>query len=208
MMSASDRPPPTFRGETYAAFLFDMDGTLLDSSRVVERVWSAWAKRHGHEPADVLAVCQGLQYRDTLRRFAKPDIDIEAEAAALLQAELEDTEGVVAIAGVRALIDGLDPTRWAIVTSAPRALAEARLRAAGLPIPQYFITGESVRLGKPGPEGFLRAAELLSAPIGECLVFEDSPAGVAAGKAAGAKVAIVGDLVAPCGDDLAIRDYL
>jgi sugar-phosphatase len=206
-MSAPDRSPPTFRGRTYAAFLFDMDGTLLDSSPVVERVWTAWARRHGHEPADVLAVCQGLRYRDTLRRFAKPDLDIEAEAAALLQAELDDTEGVVAIAGVLALIDSLDPAHWAIVTSAPRALAEVRLRAAGLPVPDHFITGESVQNGKPAPDGFLKAADLLGVPIAECLVFEDSPAGVAAGKAAGARVAIVGDLVPASEGDLAISDY-
>jgi sugar-phosphatase len=206
-MPASDRTSPTFRGQTYAAFLFDMDGTLLDSSPVVERVWTAWAQRHGYEPADVLAVCQGLQYRDTLRRFAKPDFDIEAEAASLLQAELDDIEGVVAIAGVQDLIAGLDPARWAIVTSAPKALAAIRLRAAGLPVPDHFITGESVENGKPNPEGFLKAAALLGVPIGDCLVFEDSPAGVAAGKAAGARVAIVGDLVPASEGDLAISDY-
>ncbi|MDG2528621.1 HAD-IA family hydrolase [Caulobacter endophyticus] len=204
----SDRSPPTFRGKTYAAFLFDMDGTLLDSSPVVERVWTAWAGRHGHDPAEVLAVCQGLQYRDTLRRFAGPDLDIEAEAAALLQAELDDVEGVVALAGVKTLIEGLDPTCWAIVTSAPRALAETRLRAVGLPVPEHFITGESVRNGKPHPEGFLKGAELLGAPIADCLAFEDSPAGVAAARASGAHVAIVGPLVAPCDGDLAIVDYL
>lgn len=206
-MFASDRSPLTFRGQAYAAFLFDMDGTLLDSSPVVERVWTAWARRHGHQPADVLAVCQGLQYRDTLRRFARPDLDIEAEAAALLQAELDDIEGVVAIAGVKDLIERLEPTQWAIVTSAPRTLAETRLRAAGLPVPDTFVSGESVRNGKPDPEGFLMAADLLGAPIAECLVFEDSPAGVAAGKAAGARVAIVGDLVPASEGDLAIRDY-
>ncbi len=207
-MSASASSPPIFRGQAYAAFLFDMDGTLLDSSAVVERVWTAWAERNGHDPAEVLAVCQGLRYRDTLRRFARPGLDIEAEAAALLQAELDDVEGVTPIAGVKSLIETLDPDRWAIVTSAPRALAETRLRAAGLPVPDRFVTGESVHNGKPHPEGFLLAADLLGAPIGECLAFEDSPAGVAAVRASGARVAIVGPLVAPGEGDLAIVDYL
>ncbi len=207
-MSASDRSTPIFQGRPYAAFLFDMDGTLLDSSRAVERVWTAWAKRHGHDPVDVLAACQGLRYRDTLRRFAKPEVDIEQEAKTLLQAELDDTEGVVAIAGIETLIAELDSGRWAIVTSAPRTLAETRLRAVGLPIPEHFITAENVQRGKPDPEGFLKAAELLGVLIAECLVFEDSPAGVAAGKAAGARVAIVGDLVPACEGDLAITNYL
>ena len=207
-MPTFDRSTPIFQGRAYAAFLFDMDGTLLDSSRVVERVWTAWARRHGHDPAEVLAACQGLQYRDTLRRFAMPEVDIEREAHALLQAELDDTEGVVAIAGIESLIATLDPRRWAIVTSAPRALAERRLRAVGLPIPEHFITGETVQRGKPDPEGFLKAAEWLGVPIADCLVFEDSPAGVAAGRAAGARVAIVGDLVLAREGDLAITDYL
>ena len=116
-------------------------------------------------------------------------------------------QGVVAIAGVKDLIERLEPTQWAIVTSAPRTLAETRLRAAGLPVPDIFVSGESVRNGKPDPEGFLMAADLLGAPIAEGLVYEDSPAGVAAGKAAGARVAIVGDLVPASEGDLAIRDY-
>ena len=84
--------------------------------------------------------------------------------------------------GIHAFIGALDPGTWAIVTSAPRALAEVRLRAVNLPIPAVMITGEDVQRGKPDPQGFLLAAQRLGVRIGECLVFEDSPAGVAAEK--------------------------
>ena len=97
--------------------------------------------------------------------------------------------------GIHAFIEALDPGTWAIVTSAPRALAEVRLRAVNLPIPEVMITAEDVQRGKPDPQGFLLGAQRLGVSIGECLVFEDSPAGVAAAKAAGAHVAIVGGLV-------------
>lgn len=142
-----------------------------------------------------------------MRQFAGPDVDIAEEARQFHATELVDTEGVVAIAGIEALLAGLDPDAWAIVTSAPRELAKVRLRAAGLPVPKILVAAEDVGRGKPDPEGFLKAAQLLGVPIADCLVFEDSPAGVAAGKAAGAHVAIVGDLVPASEGTYAISDY-
>jgi mannitol-1-/sugar-/sorbitol-6-phosphatase len=197
-----------FRGRKYAAFLFDMDGTLLDSSAVVERVWRAWATRHGIDPAELMASVHGVRSEDTIRRFAPDGIDVAAEAKLLLEAEVADLEGVVPIAGIEAFIASLDPNSWAVVTSAPRSLAEVRLRAAGLSVPKTLIAAEDVQRGKPEPEGFLKAAKLLGVPIGECLVFEDSPAGVAAAKSAGAHVAIVGDLVPAEEGMLSIVNYL
>jgi sugar-phosphatase len=186
---------PEFRNHSYAAFLFDMDGTLLDSSAVVDRVWGAWAKRHGVDVTALLANVHGVRSSDTIRRFAGTTVDVAKETQWILDAEVSDVDGVVALEGIHAFIDALDPGTWAVVTSAPRTLAEVRLRAVNLPIPKVMITAEDVQRGKPDPQGFLLGAQRLGVNIGDCLVFEDSPAGVAAAKAAGADVAIVGGLV-------------
>src|SRR6185436_11815396 len=172
---------PEFRNQTYAAFLCDMDGTLLDSSAAVDRVWGSWAQRHGIDVPTLLATVHGVRSEDTIRRFAGAGVDVAKEVQWILEA---DVDGVVALPGVHAFIEALDPGTWAIVTSAPRALAEVRLRAVNLPIPEVMITAEDVRRGKPDPQGFLLGAQRLGVRIGECLAFEDSPAGVAAAKAA------------------------
>jgi sugar-phosphatase len=198
---------PEFRDHSYAAFLFDMDGTLLDSSAVVYRVWGAWAKRHGIDVATLLANVHGVRSSDTIRRFAGPTVDVAKETQWIVDAEVNDVDGIVALEGIHAFIEALDPGTWAIVTSAPRALAEVRLRAVYLPIPEVMITAGDVQRGKPDPQGFLLGAERLGVNIGDCLVFEDSPAGVAAAKAAGAQVAIVGELVAGTEGNFVLTSY-
>ena len=199
---------PQFRDQSYAAFLFDMDGTLLDSSAVVERVWRTWARSHGVDAQALLAAMHGVRAEDTVRRFASPTLDIARETDWILQAELTDIEGIVPIEGIGAFIEPLELDAWAVVTSATLDLATVRLRAAKLPLPRVFVTAEDVRRGKPDPEGFLLAADRLGVRIDECLVFEDSPAGVAAAKASGAHVAIVGGHVAAGEGNFALKNYL
>ena len=199
---------PVFRDQHYAAFLFDMDGTLLDSSAVVERVWRSWAVRHGIDPEVLLKAMHGVRAEDTVRRFAKPGMDVATENEWILQAELGDVEGLVPMEGIGKFIQLLGPRDWAVVTSATLALATVRIRAAKLPMPEVLVTAEDVKRGKPDPEGFLLGAKRLGVPIGECLVFEDSPAGVAAAKAAGAQVVIVGGHVADGEGNFAIANYL
>jgi sugar-phosphatase len=199
---------PEFRNQTYAAFLFDMDGTLLDSSAVVHRVWITWAQRHGIDADALLAAMHGVRAEDTVRRFAGPTLDIARETDWILQAELGDVEGLVPMDGIGDFIGRLEADDWAVVTSATHALATVRLNAAKLPIPRVLVTAEDVRRGKPDPEGFLLAAERLEVRIEECLVFEDSPAGVAAAKAAGAHVAIVGGQVPDAEGHFALANYL
>ncbi|WP_044561433.1 HAD-IA family hydrolase [Azospirillum sp. B4] len=183
--------PPPHPDRTFAAFLFDMDGTLIDSIASANRVWSRWAQRHDVDPIALLATMHGVRAVETIRRWAKPGTDVEAEAAQLTRDEIADVAGTVAIPGAPAFLAGLPPQRWAIVTSAPRALAIARLDAAGLVPPPVLVTADDVSRGKPAPDPFLLAARRLEVAAGECLVWEDAPAGIAAGEAAGAAVAVI-----------------
>jgi sugar-phosphatase len=183
--------PIPFAERRFAAFLFDMDGTILSSIAAAERVWTAWATRRGLDVETFLPTIHGVQAVQTIRNLALPGIDPEAEAAALTLAEMADMDGVDAIAGAAALLAALPVERWAIVTSAPRLLALRRIEAAGLPMPRVLVTAEDVAHGKPAPDCFLLAAEQLGQPIADCLVFEDAPAGIAAAEAAGASVIVV-----------------
>lgn len=185
--------PSRFRffDKRFSAFLFDMDGTVLNSIAATERVWSAWALRHGLDVATFLPTMHGKRGIDTIRRLALPGVDAEAEAKAIERAEIDDVEGIVPIAGALHFLDALPAGRWAIVTSAPIALARRRLAAAGLPLPGVIVTAEDVTQGKPAPDGYRLAAERLGVAAADCLVFEDVPAGILAGEGAGASVVIV-----------------
>ena len=168
-----------------------MDGTLLNSMAVVERVWGAWAERNGLDPVEFTKTVHGVRAVDTIRNLELPDIDPEKEAYDLALAEIADVEGIVEIPGAVDFLNSLPPERWAIVTSAPLDLAVRRLAAAGIPTPQLMITGEDVSIGKPDPQGYRMAAERLGVRAEDCLVFEDAPAGILAGHAAGADVVVV-----------------
>ncbi|MFA6117728.1 MAG: HAD-IA family hydrolase [Sphingomonas sp.] len=180
-----------FPDRRFAAFLFDMDGTILTSIVAAERVWAGWARRHGLDVEAFLPTIHGVRSVETVRRLGLPGVDPEAEAAEITRLEIEDVAGVEAIAGAAAFLAALPADRWAIVTSAPRALATRRLEAAGLPVPPVMITSEDVERGKPAPDCFLLAATRLGVPADQCLVFEDTPAGIAAAEAAGAAVMVI-----------------
>jgi len=169
------------------ALLFDMDGVLINSTPAVARVWRGWAIEHGFNPEEVVSRAHGRPSLTTVREFL-PNADHEAENREVERREIEDLEGVVTLPGALELVAVLPDDRWTIVTSSTRALAEVRLRAAGLPIPRKLITSTDITHGKPHPEPFLKGAAALGFPAGDCVVFEDIPAGVKAGKAAGARV--------------------
>jgi len=177
--------------KSYAALLFDMDGTLLSSIAAAERVWGNWAERHGLDPKVFLPTIHGVRAEDTIRRQQLPGINIDAEIQWIHQAELEDIGGILPIDGIAAFLAALPADRWAIVTSASLELATRRLAAAGLALPAVIVTGEDVEKGKPNPDCFLLAARKLGFRISDCLVFEDAPAGIEAAEAAGADVMVI-----------------
>jgi sugar-phosphatase len=167
------------------ALLVDLDGTLVDSAAPVRRAWDAFAARHGLDGESVHRFAQGRPSRETIRLLA-PDADHDAEAAAVDDAELHDTAGVSALPGAAELM--ASDRRLAIVTSCSTALAETRLRAAGLPIPSVLVSSDGLERGKPDPACFVIAARRLGADPARCVVLEDAPAGILAGRAAGATV--------------------
>ena len=168
-----------------SALLFDMDGTLIDSTAAVDRAWAAWEQRWDVR-LGVRASTLGRPARDIVA--ARIDIeDVDAAFADIERLEVADTEGVVVLPGVAELLASLPPDRWAIATSCTAPLAEARLRAAGI-VPPALVTASDTPRGKPHPDPYLAAAALLGVPADRCLVVEDAVAGVAAGRAAGCAV--------------------
>jgi len=169
------------------ALLFDMDGTLVDSTTSVERIWGRWAKGHGLSFADVAHRMHGRRAVDIMQALAPEGLDLGREVAQLDEDELDDTDGIVAIPGAAELIAALPHGSWALVTSARLPLARARMAAAGLPLPEMVVTSSDVALGKPHPECYLQALERLGVSASQAVVFEDAHAGLASGKAAGCR---------------------
>lgn len=176
------------------AVLLDMDGTLVDSTAVVERLWLEWTEKQGLDPDAVLALVHGRQATNSMAVLL-PDRPVEinlAESREMLARETAETDGVVEIPGAAALLRALKDAPHALVTSADLGLARARMTAAGLDAPEIAVTADDVRASKPHPEGFLRAAEILGITPADCVVFEDSHAGIQAARAAGMRVIGVG----------------
>jgi sugar-phosphatase len=170
-----------------SALLFDLDGVLIDSTPAVARVWTRWAIERGFNPEEVVARAHGRPSLTTVKELL-PNADHEAENKKVERAEIEDLEGVIPLPGTLELLASLPRDRWTIVTSCTRALAEVRIRAAGLPLPENFITSTDIVNGKPHPEPYLKGSAVLGFPATECIVLEDAPAGIQAGKAAQATV--------------------
>jgi mannitol-1-/sugar-/sorbitol-6-phosphatase len=167
--------------------LFDLDGVLVDSTPAVARVWAGWAREHGFDPDKVVKEAHGRPSIATIRELL-PHADHAAEDREVERREIADVDGVIPLPGSMELLQALPLRRWAIVTSCTRPLAGVRIGAAGLPKPGHLVTSTDVKQGKPDPEPYLKGAQFLGVPADDCIVIEDAPAGIRAGKAAGARV--------------------
>jgi sugar-phosphatase len=190
--------------------LFDLDGVLADSTPAVARVWTIWANKYGLDPEETIRKAHGRPSIATIRELLLNG-DHETENAIVERMEIEDIDGVISLPGAVELLNALPANRWTIVTSCTRPLALVRLRAAGLPIPVKLITSNDITNGKPHPEPYLAGANLLGLAAADCVVFEDAPAGIRAGKAAGARVIALqtteGDqLLRQAGADWIVKD--
>jgi len=167
--------------------LFDLDGVLVDSTPAVARVWAWWARQHGFDADKVVREAHGKPSIATIRELL-PNGNHDAENREVERREIEDTDGVIPLPGTMELLRAIPPEKWAIVTSCTRRLAQVRIAAAGLPEPKQMVTSNDIKHGKPNPEPYLKGAQILGAAGAECVVIEDAPAGIRAGKAARAHV--------------------
>jgi mannitol-1-/sugar-/sorbitol-6-phosphatase len=172
---------------TCRALLLDMDGVLILSTPSVERSWRVWAARHGLDPEAVIHAAHGRPTQETIRAIA-PQLDADAETRALDELEGADADGVEPVPGAARLLSALPAGSYAVVTSASRGLARIRFAQAGLDVPSVVVSADDVRRGKPDPDPYLTGAAKLGIESRDCIVIEDSPAGVAAGLAAGCRV--------------------
>lgn len=193
---------------TTRALLLDMDGTLVNSDASVERVWRRWAERHGLDGDEVMKVVHGRQGYASMALLLpeRPMEQNHADNARMLAEETADTDGVVAIPGAPEFLASLAGLPHALVTSADVPLSTARMAAAGLDLPEVRVTAESVGASKPDPEGFLKGAAELGIAPADCVVFEDSGAGIAAGRAAGMTVVGIGPRAAIHEPDVVVED--
>jgi len=174
---------PSFR---CSAILFDLDGVLLDSTRVVSAQYTRWALENGLDPTVVMHAAHGVRTIEVIQRVA-PHLDAEAETRKIEQREAGADE-VERMPGAVELVNSVPKGRWCVVTSGTRFLATTRMRRFGVPVPEILVTADDVTRGKPDPEPYLKGAELLKVNPAECVVVEDAPAGIRAAHAAGMKV--------------------
>jgi mannitol-1-/sugar-/sorbitol-6-phosphatase len=206
MLSANSTSSAWTGPLTARGLLFDLDGTIIDSSLIFDAAWTQWAHDNGIAPEAILSIHHGRRIPDTIAAVTPPGFDLvrgEAEVLALASSKLD---GLRLLPGIDTLLHALPPARWGIVTSSYRDLVERWFTHFGLPQPAVLVTSQDVARGKPDPEGFRRAAAALGCAPQECIIFEDAPAGIDAAEAAGGQLIVVASMLT--GDALTGRNWI
>jgi len=177
----------------FKAFIFDLDGTLVDSAAIVELVMRRWCRENEIEYALLEDSSRSSRTEDTVRSVA-PHLDCKCEAEKIEAIEREELKNLKEIRGASAFLKRLPERQWALATSSDSLTAKAKLHATGMPFPSVLIGGDQVDSGKPHPEAYLSAAAGLKLSPGDCLAFEDSDTGISSAVAAGCRVMVVGAL--------------
>ena len=175
------------RASEPSAIVFDLDGVLADSTGAVERAWRRWAVQQRLAAEPLLAVVHGRPSRDVIREFA-PELDADEQAELVDRWEVEDAQSIAPLPGALECVEIARRGAWAVVTSGGHELATGRLRLIGAPIPEILVTADDVANGKPHPEPYELASRRLGIAPADCLVVEDTPAGIDAARAAGMRV--------------------
>ena len=191
----------------FKCLLFDLDGTLVDSTHKISQCWRSWATENNLDPEKVDLISRGRTAKETISLVLSHKADIDTIADAFIAREIQSAQGISALHRSKQLIDSLPIDNWGVVTSATTLLAKARLSSAGLPIPAVLVTSDSVVNGKPAPDCYKLAAQLLGAQPRDCLVFEDSKSGIEAAIAAGIPVIHVNGQETVDGILCSIKDY-
>ena len=175
----------------FEAFLFDLDGTLVDSNGIVERVMEAWCQQNGVSYSEIKDSNHGSRSVDTVAAVA-PHLDAVQAAADIEAGERAELVDLREIEGARSFLSQVPQGRWGIATSSYLLTAKAKLWAASIPIPRVLVAADGVLEGKPHPEAYLKASMELGYRPEDCLVFEDSETGVRSALNAGCRVFVVG----------------
>ncbi|WP_434526846.1 HAD-IA family hydrolase [Photorhabdus asymbiotica] len=193
---------------TFTGFLFDMDGTLVDSTEAVKKTWLDFSQKYNLDFNEVIEFAHGRRTSETVTHFLGDSPASYRISKFIERKEVHNTDNITAIPGAKKLLNFIHSSHWTIVTSANKELAQRRLLAAGLPCPEMIISSEDVKSGKPNPEGYLLGAKLLGLRIEDILIFEDATAGIIAALSSGATLGVIGDCDSACNSEwIKIPDF-
>ncbi|PVZ96669.1 hypothetical protein BB558_007411 [Smittium angustum] len=174
---------------TAEGLLFDLNGTLINTVKCVQKYWGIYSKEYDINPKELLKFSHGVQTIDILNRLLPENIENNPTLALTIENRIAgDVEGVEVVPGTKELLNSINNDSWGIVTSGTEMMARTRLEQMSIPAPKHFFTADNTKRSKPNPDGYIACAQSIGVDPANCIVFEDAPAGIKAGLTAGCTV--------------------